>query len=342
MSSEPTRKRKLKHYGVLLWSIGLATAILLIVQQGIEDVAAATAAAGWGILWIVLIQFLPMTADTTAWSHLLRPYGSTPWMKLFWARWIAESVNNLLPTARVGGEFVRAWLAYRKMGIAGPVAGASVTVDLTAIAATQLVFTLIGIVLLVLRGANEYLLQAAAIGTGILLAMLLAFLFAQHSGVVALLERAVRAIASRNGWPGVAGDAQSLEIEIKAIYSRRSQLFGCAFWHLVGWAAGTLEVWIALSFLGHPVTFLDALMLESLIQAVHAAAFFIPGALGVQEGGLILLGAVIGIPPDVSLALSLVKRIREVVLGVPALLIWQLVEGRRFARAIGRRHEGST
>ena len=263
-------------------------------------------------------------------------------MKLFWVRWIGESVNNLVPTARVGGEFVRAWLAYRKIRIPGPVAGASVTVDLTVIVATQFIFTLIGIVLLVLRGANESLTQAAAIGAGLLLAMLIAFLFAQHSGVFALLERTAIAITSRIGWSSVAPDAQSLETEIKAIYSRRGSLLNCAFWHLVGWLAGTLEVWIALSFLGHPVTFRDALMLESLIQAIRGAAFFMPGALGVQEGGLILLGAVVGIAPDVALALSLVKRIREVALGVPALLIWQIIEGRRLARTIGKRHGGLT
>ncbi len=98
----------------------------------------------------------------------------------------------------------------------------------------------------------------------------------------------------------------------------------CGFWHLLGWIAGTLEIWAGLWLLGSPVTFLDALMLESLIQAVRGAAFFMPGALGVQEGGLILLGAVVGLTPQVALALSLIKRIRELLLGLPGLLSWQM------------------
>ena len=112
MNKEPTGQRRRKSIGVLLWLVGLATAVLLVVQQGPEEVAAATAVAGWGILWIALIQFLPMMADTMAWWQLLQRHGSTAWAKLFWVRWIGESVNNLLPAARVGGEFLRAWLAY--------------------------------------------------------------------------------------------------------------------------------------------------------------------------------------------------------------------------------------
>jgi putative membrane protein len=179
-------------------------------------------------------------------------------------------------------------------------------------------------------------MQAAAIGAGVLLAMLVSFLVAQKSDVVDVLQRAVIALTSRAGWLSVAPDAQSLVAEVKAIYGRRRRLGACVLWHLAGWLAGTLEVWAALWFLGHPVSFSDALMLESLIQAVRSAAFFMPGALGVQEGGLILLGAVVGLAPEVALALSLVKRIRELAIGLPALLAWQMIEGHRLVRPLDR------
>ena len=43
-----------------------------------------------------------------------------------------------------------------------------------------------------------------------------------------------------------------------------------------------------------------------------------------------------GLPPDVALALSLIKRIREFLVGVPGLLVWQTSELRRhFQRAVG-------
>jgi len=88
---------------------------------------------------------------------------------------------------------------------------------------------------------------------------------------------------------------------------------------LVGWLVGTGEVWLALRFLGHPVAWTDALLLESAGQAIRGAAFAIPGAIGAQEGGFLLLAPLVGLSPDVALALSLAKRAREIALGVPGI-----------------------
>ena len=89
---------------------------------------------------------------------------------------------------------------------------------------------------------------------------------------------------------------------------------------LVGWVVGTFEVWLALRLIGHPVDWASALMLESLGQAIRGAAFAIPGALGVQEGGYLLLAPLVGLPPEAALALSLIKRARELLLGLPGLV----------------------
>jgi uncharacterized membrane protein YbhN (UPF0104 family) len=88
----------------------------------------------------------------------------------------------------------------------------------------------------------------------------------------------------------------------------------------VGWLVGTAEVYLVLLLLGHPVSWLAALLLESLGQAIRGAAFAVPGALGVQEGGYLLLAPLAGLPPAAALALSLAKRAREILLGLPGLL----------------------
>jgi hypothetical protein len=91
--------------------------------------------------------------------------------------------------------------------------------------------------------------------------------------------------------------------------------------------------------MGHPLGFTGALALESLVLALRTAAFVVPGAAGVQEGGYLVLGAVFGLPPEVALALAVLKRARELVMGLPALLLWQWVEARRaFAGAHGPQH----
>jgi len=73
----------------------------------------------------------------------------------------------------------------------------------------------------------------------------------------------------------------------------------------------------------------QALVLLSLGHAIRSAAFLIPSGLGAQEAGFMVLGAMYGLPPGVGLAVSLAIRLREVVLGVPALVVWPFLEGRR-------------
>jgi uncharacterized membrane protein YbhN (UPF0104 family) len=89
--------------------------------------------------------------------------------------------------------------------------------------------------------------------------------------------------------------------------------------------------------MGNPVTVAEALVIESLMQAVRGAAFAIPGAFGAQEAGLILLCGIFGVPPDQALALSLIKRAADLVVGVPGLVALQILEGERLTASYARR-----
>lgn len=81
----------------------------------------------------------------------------------------------------------------------------------------------------------------------------------------------------------------------------------------------------------HP-SIAEAFVIESLVMAARSAGFAVPGALGVQEGGLILVCGLFGVPPDMAIALSMLKRLRELVVGIPGLIAWQLSEGKRLLR----------
>ncbi len=313
-----------KRLGYATWIVGIGAVLVMVGVHGFAEVLSATAVAGWGLLWVCAIQALPMFADAVAWRWLITTPERVPLSLLFWIRWIGEAVNNLLPTATIGGEFLRAWLANRAGGVVGTVAGASVVVDLTLAVLTQVVFTIMGLGVLVALGADRHLVDAALIGGGLLTVCVLLFFIAQRAGMFGFSSRLVASVANRAGWTSLVDDATALDGAIRTLYARRPAVIASAIWRLLGWLAGTLEVWAALWFLGHPVGFAEALMVESLVRAVRSAAFMVPGALGVQEGSLIVLGSVIGLAPDVSLALSLVKRVRELAWGLPGLAAWQL------------------
>jgi putative membrane protein len=154
------------------------------------------------------------------------------------------------------------------------------------------------------------------------------FVVAQRFGVINLLDRAISMVVGH--WTAEARPpVGELHDTVWRVYRRGTRLAGGFVLHVVCWVVGAGEVWLALKFLGHDVSWETALIIESLGQAIRSAAFVVPGALGVQEGGYVLLGAVFGIDPQISLALSLTKRVRDIVIGAPALLAWQVVEGQR-------------
>jgi len=109
---------------------------------------------------------------------------------------------------------------------------------------------------------------------------------------------------------------------------RGDRLALAATCHMISWLLGGIEVCLALHFLGHDIGFASGLIIESLGQATKAAGFAVPGALGIQEGGYIVIGRALGLSPEVAIALSLMKRLRESALGVPGLIFWQCTEAR--------------
>lgn len=98
------------------------------------------------------------------------------------------------------------------------------------------------------------------------------------------------------------------------------------FWQPLQCFATSLEIWLALYFLGARVSLAEAVVIESLIQAVSSVAFFVPGGLGVQEGGFVLIGGALGLDPSICLALAGARRIRDLLIFVPGLFAWQIAE----------------
>src|SRR5262245_24942791 len=126
-SSDTKRLKVLTRSGL---AGGLALFTALVAYQGVREIAATLASAGTGPAWGTLFHLAPLLASAVAWYTLFGPTGHPPFRTFGWARWIAESINQLLPALQVGGNIVRAQLLARR-GVSGAVAGASVVVDIT-------------------------------------------------------------------------------------------------------------------------------------------------------------------------------------------------------------------
>jgi putative membrane protein len=272
-----------------------------------------------------------MTADALGWYVLLDRAYRPRFRIIFWARWIGEAVNTLLPVAQVGGELVKTRLLAQYQ-VPASQAGASVVVNLTLTVFSQVVFTLLGLGLLFFFLGEGKLAQGILIGAVFSVLFIIGFYWLQQRGLFGWLARRFENLSGGRKWLTLAGGADALDTSVVQLYNQRWQVLRSFSWMLLGWLLGTGEVWLALYFLDHPVSWIEALMIESLAQAAKGAAFLVPGALGVLEGGYIVLGSLIGLPSSVSLALALTRRIRELSLGVPGLLAWQLIEGKRLWR----------
>jgi len=327
---------KIRIYLVLPLLAGLTGLTLLIAWQGMGQVLGALAVAGWGLLAVTAYHLIPMLSNTVAWLCLFHSRDRLPVHQLLTARWIGESINSLLPVAQVGGELAKArWIMHH--GVRGRIAGASAVVDLTVAVLTQIIFTVIGLFLLILHLGRNDIILPTVIGIGIISFLLIGFYIAQRKGMFEKAACMIEKIAAGREWLSLSGNAAAMDAAVHEVYRHRGRLASASTWRLLGWMSGTGETWLIMHFLGLPVSILEALLLESLGQAVRAAGFIIPASLGVQEGGFVLLGAVLGIPPHAALALSLGKRVRELLLGLPGLALWQLKTGRR----LWRRHRDS-
>jgi len=310
--------------------IGLAIAAFLVFEQGFDDVFHALHLAGWGGLGtITLFHALPTLLCGIAWWLLLRHHESGSWFLFTWVRWIRDGIDGLLPILPVSGELVGTRiLALRGVALAG----ASIVVDLTAELMGQLIFALIGFALLIAISPGTPYEPWIALGIAVMAAQVIGFLVAQKKGLFRLIERPLDWLRKRRRAPESDAD-RTLHERILLLHRDKAAFVGCILLHLAAWLLGAWESWIGLRFMDHPLGIVAVLAIEGLVYALRAVTFFIPLGAGVQEGGYVLIGGLLGLPPDLALALSLLKRGRDLITGTPALLLWQAIEGRALHRA---------
>ncbi len=306
--------------------------VYLLVSNGLGDVAREVAAARWGVAAVVIYHLLPLFLDTLSWWNLF-PKESRPSVPaLFRMRWVGESVSYLLPTSSVGGDILRARLAALK-GVPIAQAAASVLADITLGICVQTFFTLLGLGLLIFATGHTGITLAQVLG-GVAVATVAVggFYTVQRIGVFKILGALVKRLAKDPAWHALAERGGGVDTAVRSVYGRPRSVFSCCVCTLLAWLASSGEVWLALHAVGVDAGFDKAIILESMTQGVRAVMFFIPGALGVQEGGYVVVGQMIGIPHDTALAISLIRRARELALGIPGLIVWQLIEGHRLWR----------
>jgi putative membrane protein len=307
----------------LFLTMGLVLFLGVLASQGLPAILATLSVAGWGLVLVALFHVLPLIVDSLAIRVLFpRGAGAGTLRDAVFARWVGESANSLMPAGQIGGPVLMARHLSRR-GMPLHDASAAITVSTTMQTFSQIAFAVVGVILLAARTthfSDRALVTSSLIASAALGVQVAGFFFMQRRGLFGKLTRVAHRFARGKDWSVWLEHAESIDSAVRGTYERGGSVLASFLLNLVGWLVGTGEVFLILKLVGHETSWVDSLLLESLGQAIRGAAFAIPGALGVQEGGYLLLAPIAGLPPETALALSLAKRAREILLGVPGLL----------------------
>ena len=312
--------------------LGLAALCVLVIRSDIQSIASLLRQAGWLLLCLMPLHCVPLGLDVLGWRVLLleRAKFST----LFVIASIREAINRLLPVANVGGEVVGARLLVHR-GISYPAAVGSILVETALNILSQILFLILGLACL-FHTTDRFELTGAlimAVAGAATIALLLFWVLRSGAFFRLLHGLAARTLGANRKYAAALGALNQVDSTTRELTSAHGRLVKSIAWQVSGLVSGCAETWLVLRWLGHPLSLEGAVALESVTLAARSVFFIAPAGLGVQEAGLMGVGSLLGLGSDVAIALSLAKRAREILFGLPALAAWQALTGTRQAGA---------
>jgi glycosyltransferase 2 family protein len=305
-----------------------ALTLYILKSIGFKPIFLAATTIGWrGFAILYLYQFILFVILGTAW-YVLVPASCQARARVFiWARMVRDASSDLLPFSHLGGILLGARTA-ASHGVLLPVAFGSVVTDVTTEMLAQIAFSAVGVVILMAFAPHNSLTfplaGSAAVGLLLIILSCAAFVAFQRYGrtfTVKLLSRLL---------PGAAPVTDAVAGQIAAIYRRPAKVGLSVLFHCAGWVASALSTWIALLLMGVHAHVWTVLAIESLVCAVRSMAFLVPSGLGVQEVAYAAIAPLFGVGAEIGLAVSMLKRARDVAVGLPILMLWHWSGSRGF------------
>ena len=310
-------------------AFGIAVLALVLIHFDLALVGRALARAGFSGLALVIASGLGAELVLAVGIIPLLPR-PMPLAVIFAARQLRDSSADVLPITQLGGVAFAA-RAFVLAGLSAFEASASVIADLTTETFAQGLYVLAGVV------ASLSLLRADALLKPWTGAMLGGALFLSIGSLLfAVLQLNGSRWAEKLGgrlFSSTAASAHNFSAAVHAIYRARGRVARSILLQFAGWIASGLWLWVVLAVMDVRASLWSAIAIQALVEGLRSATVFIPAAIGIQEAGYAAVAPVFGLPPEIGLAVSLLRRARDILVAVPVLLIWQFVEGRRAARA---------
>ncbi len=273
-------------------------------------------------LFLVLAHIPTIYFDALSWQILMK----TKKINIFWCfviTWISQTSGKIFPTGNITGEFVRIFLSTKK-GMSGSEASSTVIGDLALAAISLLMMTIFSFLSLIyiyegfsiLGNSNKYLLYSIVILS-----------LASFSFCLSIRRRWLKSLIkkSRNFFKLNTNQIKNLlrfDYELYDLSFRIKTVLSSLVVRLLGWVGGAFEIYIFFFIIGIDVSLLDVIIIESFTAILRSIIFFIPAGLGVQEIAFVIAGNFVGLPTEIAFSAAIGRRIREVLVGIPAIISW--------------------
>jgi putative membrane protein len=313
---------------IAVTALGVALICYLVTRVGLHAVLAPAASIGWrgfALLCFAMLLLLPLLG--AAWGVLQTSPSGVGIKGFIWARMMREAASDVLPFSQIGGMA----LGVRSLTLQGVPSGlalGTLVVDVTTELAAQIAYVALVVLLIwenlphtslvrdVLFGSCVWVL-CAILGGG-------AFFVLQRYGSNWIAGKFIGGITSN-----AKAYTAAVVCALGEIYGSPKRVMSSLAMHFIGWLGNAACSWIAFCLVGASVSLTSIIALEGLVYAARSAGFFVPGALGVQEAAYAGFSQLFGVDRELALAVSLLKRARDLAIGVPVLLIWKTIEGTR-------------
>lgn len=303
---------------ILYLAIGLALLVWVLQSADWDQILSLVAEVGVvGVLGVVAVYAVGFYWDAVSWSLIMTsvPINITWFRRAFFIRMAGEAFNNVVPAGGFAGEPLKAVILKRRYGVSYSETTASIVMARTINMIAMIVFLMIGFVMMLLNENIDGPLKwtASAGVAGLTFGTVCLFAIQRLKVSSWIMTR-----FSGGRWASKLASAlavvEDLDQRFVHFYTQHGTRLVAAFsLAFITWIVGVVEIYLTFQFLGHPVTWAEAWMIEAVTQMVRTAVFFIPLAIGAQEGALLVISTALTGSPALGLACAAVRRCREIV-----------------------------
>ena len=277
------------------------------------------------LFFIILIHIPTLFFDAMAWKVFIKNENfSILWS--FIITWVSQASGKFFPTGTVTGEFIRIYLGTKK-GLSFHESSSTVFADL--VIATFSLFLIASLSFLNVLSNNVIFFQNdnsfyIVISLLILLSGCVFFYFFIKRRLLKFflnLKNPLNFKLKRNNIKLLL----KIDYSLFKISSNKLNIFKATITRLLGWISGALEIYVFLMIINVEVSFVDVILIEAFTGLIRSVVFFIPAGLGVQELAFVIIGSHVGLSDSVSFSMAIGRRIREIGVGLPAILTWFFV-----------------